>query len=179
MLQRRTDLKAARLIYLTIMTLEEYLKSNYKEEIALPYDKWLISQVDFNGNGKVDSGKIYRTNNRGRKVWTGSYYKEDNAYKRLQNDPSTYAKWEAYKETIIAANNQKLRQLKAIWETSQSFENGTATAEDLFKADNGIVTRYQQDQQALQTNNYIKYALIALVIIGGIVLISKSKGKGK
>lgn len=158
------------------MTLDEYLKSNYKEEIALPYDKWLISQVDFNGNGKVDSGKIYRTNDRGRQVWTGSYYKEDNAYKRLQNDPSTYAKWEAYKETIVAANNQKLRQLKAIWETSQAFENG-ATAEDLFKADNGIVTRYEQEQKAAQTNNYIKYALIALLIIGGIIVVSKTKSK--
>ena len=157
------------------MTLDEYLKSNYKEEIALPYDKWLIAQVDFNGNGKVDT-KEYRVNNRGKTVYAG-LSKEDNAYKRLQNDPSTYSKWEAYKETIIAANNQKLRQLKALWETSQAFENGTATAEDLFKADNGIVTRYEQDQQAAQTNNYIKYALIALLIIGGIIVVSKRKSK--
>lgn len=177
MLQRRTEFKAARLICLIIMTLEEYLKSNYTEEIALPYDKWLISQVDFNGNGKVDT-KEYRVNSKGKTVYAG-LSKEDNAYRRLQEDPSTYSKWEAYKETIIAANNQKLRQLKAMWETSQAFENGTATAEDLFKADNGIVTRYQQDQQAAQTNNYIKYGLIALLIIGGITLISKAGGKRK
>ena len=157
------------------MTLQEYLNQNYKEETALPYEKWLIAQVDFNGNGKVDSGKIYRTNERGRQVWTGAYYKEDNAYKRLQNDAATYSKWEAYRDTIIASNNQKLRQLKAIWETNNAFESGAATSEDLFKANNGIKTRYDEDMERGQINSYFKYGLVALAIVGLIIVFSKKK----
>ena len=160
------------------MTLEEYIKQNYKEDKPLSYEKWLIAQVDFNGNGKVDSGKIYRTNKNGRQVWTGAYYKEDNAYKKLQKDPATYSNWEAYVQTKVQQNAERLRQVKAIWETSQAYEKGAVEAADAFNSDKKIQTIGDKEQEYYVQNtklDFVKYAIIGGVAIVLILIITSKK----
>lgn len=151
------------------MTLEEYIKKNYKEEPILSYDKWLLKQVDFNNNGKVDVYE-YRTNKKGKQVWTGRYSKEDNEYKRLQKDPNTYTNWEGYVQTITQTNAERLRQVKAVWEASQAYEKGSVEAQDAFNRDNQITT-IQETEQAINIQNQQMY-MKKILLIGGISLIA-------
>lgn len=140
-------------------TLEEYLAKYYKPKTYLQYDKWLISQADLNANGKIERD--------GRGEYT--------RYKKLLKDPTLYSKWEAYVDTIVSANDEESRRLKAQWETSRYYEIAKEDAgQDAYNPNSsgtGITSQddkdkaYQAEQNAQKRTTTIIIALAAMVAV--------------
>lgn len=141
-------------------TLEEYLAKYYKPKKYLPYDEWLQKQWDANGDGKKQ-------------------LREKKAYNKLYKDlDATYARWEAYVQTIVAANDEESRRLKAQWETSRYYEMAKEDAgQDAYNPNStgtGITTLDDKDkefaekqyqQQRITTIIIAVAAMAALVVI--------------
>ena len=146
-------------------TLEEYLAKYYKPKSYLPYDEWLQKQWDANGDGKKQS-------------------RERKAYNKLYKDlDAAYARWEAYVQTIVAANDEESRRLKAQWETSRHYELAKEdVGQDGYNPNasgTGITTQDDKDkafaaeQNAQQRTTTIIIAIAAMVAV--VIVISLFK----
>ena len=147
------------------MTLEEYLDKYYKPRTYLSYDEWINKQCDNDGDGKVgaSSSKLSVRN------------AEKRQKKKLLQDPTTYSKWEAYVQTIVAANDEESRRLKAQWETSRYYELATQDAgTDSYRSNSSgtdITTRYDKDAELAKQDTTQQRTMIIVLAVAAMIFI--------
>lgn len=147
------------------MTLEEYLDKYYKPRTYLSYDEWINKQCDNDGDGKVgaSSSKLTVRN------------AEKRQKKKLLQDPTTYSKWEAYVQTIVAANDEEARRLEAQWKTSRYYEIVSQDpGQDAFNDNNsgtGITTRYDKDAKLAKQDTTQQRTMIIVLAVAAMIFI--------
>lgn len=146
------------------LDLDTYIRRYMKRAAVMPYDEWLRSQWDANGDGiKQDS--------------------EKKAYNQIQKEDKNQqqGRYADYVSGVKKLNDAEERRLKIEWETARGYaqagENATYT-DGFTKQEFNTVAAEKQDLAQQQSSfifsqNMKMYVLIAAVVLGAIFILKK------